>query len=335
MNAKLLIKTWIGKSLITFCNCVRPSRSFLKPWGLRTSKEWFGDRLVRVCGREGSSFKLSHVSQNYLSFELFWRGLEYYEPISIRLVQELVQPGQVFLDVGANIGFFTLALTAVHSALRVVAFEPNPKNFGILRRNIEINHLKEVTCERYALSDFNGKAMLYLSPSDMSASLEADFQEEHAGGMEVSVMTLDDYLASRGLDGKLLIKVDVEGHEEAFFRGAERTLTLRGPDVITEVTTPFAESTLSLLRRAGYAFYSITDEGLTPAADVRTVIRGRYVFLNFLLSVRPWKELTVVSKRLKAAANGLDLAQTSKLMHPALVKKLADRTVGHCASIMS
>ena len=73
------LKQIVGSLLISLCAAVPAARPLLKRWGLRTSKEWFGDRVVQVRLPEGGRFKLASVSDNYLSFELFWRGAGYYD----------------------------------------------------------------------------------------------------------------------------------------------------------------------------------------------------------------------------------------------------------------
>ena len=74
MHPERKIKRWIGRRLLNFCDRFPQTKPFLRRAGLRTKKEWFGDRVVRVQLPDGKSFKLAGVSENYLSFELFWRG---------------------------------------------------------------------------------------------------------------------------------------------------------------------------------------------------------------------------------------------------------------------
>src|SRR5437899_2225878 len=71
-----LFKPQIGKALLTFCDCFPRAKPSLRKFGLRTKKEWVGDRVVRAQMPDGKSLKLASVSKNYLSFELFWRGTE-------------------------------------------------------------------------------------------------------------------------------------------------------------------------------------------------------------------------------------------------------------------
>ncbi|PYI83285.1 MAG: hypothetical protein DME26_15235, partial [Verrucomicrobia bacterium] len=153
MNLSAQAKRCIGKGLLTVGEAVPPANSFLKKWGLRTKKEWFADRIVRVQLPARKSFKLASLSDNYLSFELFWRGAGYYEPITTRVAQQLARPGDTFIDVGANIGFYSLVVVTTRPQIKVIAFEPNPKNYALLAENVRANQLTQITCEPVALSD--------------------------------------------------------------------------------------------------------------------------------------------------------------------------------------
>jgi FkbM family methyltransferase len=323
MNTSL--KRAIGRGLIRLADAVPALKPRLRPWGLRTSKEWFGERIVRVQMPDRRSFNLASVSGNYLSFELFWRGAGYYEPITNLVLASLLEDGDTLFDIGANIGFFTLAAALHRPGLRIVAFEPNPRIHELLRRNVEANALDHVQCEPLALSDAQRLALLYLSASDMSASLESRFDEHSAGCVKIQTSTLDHYLELHPVPGQLILKVDVEGHEEAFFRGARRTLTRLQPDVITEVTLDPQEETVSFLAQAGYRFYQITDEGLLETSVPQPFVRDQFVFLNNLLSARPPADIAALFDRIRPRVRAIDLTQTSKHLDPEAVRRFVAR----------
>src|SRR6266446_7072260 len=234
MNLEGKIKRWIGRGLLNFCDLFPQTKPLLRNPGLRTKKEWFGGRVVLVQLPSGKSMKLASVGENYLSFELFWRGTQYYEPITSLVLQELAGPGATFIDVGANIGFYSLLLSRREPRLNVIAFEPNPKNYRLLKMNVSLNGFHRVLCEPLALSDADGTALLHLSASDMSASLHADFDSHPTKSVEVETTTLDNYLARNKMECPLVIKLDAEGHEESVLKGARETLHSLQPDIITE-----------------------------------------------------------------------------------------------------
>jgi FkbM family methyltransferase len=310
-----LPKRQLGRILFgisAHCPSLRP---WLCHWGLRTRREWFEGHIAEAVSREsGLRLKLPSFSQNYLSFELFWRGLDYYEPLTTGLAERLTESTSLFIDAGANIGFFSLRLAAARPGLAVVAFEPHPRLNALLVANVQANGFAHITPEAIALSDHDGIMPFFLNHSDMSSSLERGFDSNHAGVVSVAVASLDSYLARRGgVPDRFLMKVDVEGHEPAFFEGAEETLRRHHPDIIAEAAVPYPERTIALLDRCGYRFRQITDEGLIPCAAPTACVRDSLVFLNCLFTTRSGSELAVMSADVRAHAQSIDLRQTSKL----------------------
>ena len=324
MKIAHLSKRLIGQTLLELCERMPTAKSDLRKWGLRTSQAWFGDRAVSVQLPNGKDLKLAGICENYLTFQLFWRGVSYYEPLSTCLARELVRGQATFIDVGANIGFYSLLLSAWHPGLGVIAFEPNPKAYRLLQQNLQLNRFNRVVSEPMALSDKEGSAVLHLCASDMSASLESDF-EKTCGSFTISTTTLDTYLARHPLNSNLVIKVDVEGHEAAFFRGAIETLRTRRPDILCEITGDPGAAVSALLRNAGYSFYQVTDVGLLPAEQLLLNVRGQFLFLNYLLTTRPKSELAELSRVIQRCASEVDLLQTSKFVSPEMIERLSAR----------
>lgn len=335
MTKDSALKRLAGRSLLGFCEQVPAAKPFLKRWGLRTTPGWFANRVVQVQLPGTAGFKLASLAENYLSFELFWRGAAYYEPITTLVMQELLRDAATFLDVGANIGFYSLVASLCQPQLGVVAFEPNPKNFRLLQANVAANPAARILCEPLALSDREGRATLHLSASDMSASLESDFESVPGPTLEVARTTVDAYLAQHPKPGRLVMKVDVEGHEEPCLKGAEQTLAQRKPDLILEVTAPLPEARIACFKQAGYGFYQITDQGLLPAPKLSLVVRDRFLFLNYLLSARPAPEVAELFRRIAPRVRALDLTQTSKCVDPAMIHRLQARQPAAPAEVLA
>jgi FkbM family methyltransferase len=314
-------KQFIGKSLINACDVVPGIRTRLCRWGLRTRQEWFGRRVVKIRGPSGHHFKLASVAENYLSFQLFWSGAQFYEPITAMVIKELVQPGGVFIDAGANIGFHSLFLAATHPLARAIAFEPSPKMFRLLTANVAVNGFTHIKCEPFAIGDANTSAQLFLSASDHSASLRPDFDPKIVGQVEVSTITLDHYLEQHTVDAPLVIKLDVEGNEVAALRGAQETIKARRPDIVVEAASDADPELATLLGPLGYRCYSITDQGLLAAAILRPIVRGPFVFLNSLLSARSPAEIGALFHRIEPRVQKLDLSRTSKQADPRVIER--------------
>jgi FkbM family methyltransferase len=317
---KTVIKKVIGKTLIQVANAWPGLKPHLKSLGLRTSENLFSPgSSVNVQTPTGHSLRLTNVRDNYLSFQVFWKGTVYYEPLTTLVLQELLQPAATFVDVGANIGFFSLVTSVTKPRIKVIAFEPNPKNFRILNENIVANGFENIHCEFLAVSDVIGPATLYLNGSDMSASLLPDFQVEYnpaTNSIQTQTTTLDDYFEKHGAGRPLILKVDVEGHEVALLRGGRRMLREKAPEIILEVLKSYPDEVNEFFNELGYNFYQITDHGLVPSKTLVLVRRGDLFFLNYLISKKTEAELHPLSKKLVAMAKTLDLRQTSKYFAP-------------------
>jgi FkbM family methyltransferase len=308
-----LPKRLLGNILFSSAERFPALRPGLTRWGLRTRADWFLGRVPVAHSRTGRGLKLASFSQNYLSFELFWRGLDYYEPLTTVLALELSKSCGLFVDAGANIGFYSLQLAAARPDLEIVAFEPHPHLHTLLQANARANGFGRITAEPIALSDREGIMPFYLNHSHMSSSLERGFDSNHDGVVSVPVATLDTYLAARGrVPDRFLLKVDVEGHEPAFFRGAAEMLRRHRPDIIAEVAVPYPAATVAWLRRCGYRFHQITDEGLPPCTEPQAYLRGSLAFLNCLLTTRPPEEVDRLGGVIREQARSIDLHRTSK-----------------------
>lgn len=263
----------------------------------------------------GHTLKLTNISSSYVSFQVFWKGSGYYEPITTMVLQELLQPDTTFVDVGANMGFLSLIASLTKPGIKVIAFEPNPKNFRIFNENIAANGFKNIHCELLALSDGVGTATLYLNGSDMSASLLPDFQDSFnpaTDSIQTQTATLDCYFERLGVPAPLVLKIDVEGHEVAMLRGARRVLGDYAPTVILEVLKPYPDEVNVLFKQLGYHFYQITDEGLLPSETLVPVRHGDLFFLNYLISKKSEAELRPISEKILAMVKHVDLLQTNK-----------------------
>lgn len=141
-----------------------------------------------------------------------------HEPDDMAFVLHLLRPGDRFLDVGANVGSYTL-LAAATGAL-VTAVEPIPATFKKLRRNVLFNLLdQQVNVLACGLSDSAG-ALRFTSALDTENHVLA--ADEFADFVEVPTTRLDDIAKS---SVPLLIKIDVEGHEQAVLSGGADTLS--------------------------------------------------------------------------------------------------------------
>jgi FkbM family methyltransferase len=126
--------------------------------------------------------------------------------------------GDVVVDLGANIGFFTLSVAGVRRGLRCYCFEPASATRSRLSRNVELNHLTEfVQIHPFAVGGERGKIELKSGVSSIHTSLLNNDQIGEISGEPVEVISLDDALQRTGETKIDLLKIDIEGAEKDTF----------------------------------------------------------------------------------------------------------------------
>jgi FkbM family methyltransferase len=137
----------------------------------------------------------------------------------------------VCIDVGANIGYWSKLLAEILDVGKVFAFEPDPVTFKILQRNLEANSNVEVI--EAALGSQKGKLSLYVDPSD-----SGDSTGNYVDGrnrVDVNMSTLDTFMEERGITRIDFLKVDIQGGEIDFFKGAEFAIKTMRPLILVEI----------------------------------------------------------------------------------------------------
>ena len=215
-----------------------------------------------------------------------------YEPHVTRTLLGLLRDDTHFLDVGANIGYFSLLAATKCPHGRVFSIEPDPQNYRLLSASVMLNGLRErLTAVQTAASDEDGVATL----SDLGnaanrgarftaktrAALEARVHGPAPTFTEVRMARLDRLLSGERID---VMKVDVEGHEPPALRGAEGLLRACRPAILLEfspgniinIAGEPPESMLQFLKELGYGWQVIGDDdqlGLRETDPVALVRR--------------------------------------------------------------
>lgn len=241
---------------------LRPIGQFLPPSVY--SHLWFeGDFQANV---KGAQFLIRHHGTE-IENELFWRGTFWGERSTVRTVLALFRDTHSFIDIGANTGFYSLLAKSSNPKIKVMAVEPSPANFRALKTNIKLNPWHVELLEA-AVTDHNGEVTLHDFPGlSYSASLDAEWRE---GTTErrVSGHTLDSLVDRHGLGtGKLLVKIDVEGHEPEVLKGAERTINA-GAQFLIEIIRDNLAAEISELLRPPRHQYRFIDERTGAFHDV-------------------------------------------------------------------
>lgn len=154
-----------------------------------------------------------HPHDEYISNQLREHG--YYEEDFIQLIQKHIKKGDLVVDIGANIGLHTVHFSkAVGESGSVIAFEPDPMNFILLRENIKLNNCTNVEAHNIALGNSNETRNLYRCNRNKGKQSFADLDKLN-DPIRVEVRTAKDYLS----DTPALVKLDVEGAEPFVIEG--------------------------------------------------------------------------------------------------------------------
>ncbi|MBF0532479.1 MAG: FkbM family methyltransferase [Candidatus Omnitrophica bacterium] len=157
-----------------------------------------------------------------------------HEECTTALFQKIVKPGFTVLDLGANIGYFSLlAAKLVGEKGKVYSFEPEPRNYGFLRKNLELNGYKQATAFQKAVGEQTGTVKLYICHYDTGhhtiqqydgiQSYNPQFVAEKKDFVEIEKVRLDDFFKDK-LRPVNVIKMDVEGAELLALTGMENLI---------------------------------------------------------------------------------------------------------------
>lgn len=198
---------------------------------------------------EMGGFKMYHLGSLYDDSDFF-----------VKVLQKNIRYGDLVLDVGANIGYYTMLMSKiVGDSGKVYAFEPEPKNFEILQKNIKINNIKNVIIEKFALSDKIGKSYLQISKDSGQHRLSDS-------GLETQTTTIDNYFGNKKID---FIKMDAEGSEYNIFKGMKQR-----PNMITEFYYKLLDSPEQFLNdlQEDYELFDVRDD-LKPVIKQEVILK--------------------------------------------------------------
>jgi FkbM family methyltransferase len=193
-----------------------------KPWRRIAAK-------VIARSRLGQLLKIQIKVQDYAIFfhptalsTVFWYDASARSEDS-GFIRSFLQPGETYIDIGANIGVTVIpAAIKVGASGKVIAFEPHPKTAGYLAENIALNQLKNIEVRNCALGDTRGSISFTNKSSDDMNQVTLDQQS----GIEVPIMLLDDFASEH--EQIALLKLDVEGYEKFVLAGATAILSKVG-----------------------------------------------------------------------------------------------------------
>lgn len=149
-------------------------------------------------------------------------GLAGYQRVNCshrKLIKDIadIKDAKVIIDVGANVGFFSMLCRELYSKSKIYAFEPVSKTFSCLEKNFKDDKNTEVF--NLALSDSRGNGKMCFSEENSAVSSLSE-----GGNVDVEITTLDYFFKDKHIDKVDILKIDTEGFENYVLKGAEETL---------------------------------------------------------------------------------------------------------------
>ncbi len=183
-------------------------------------------RSFRLIGTKGDSYFESHIDRDGLA-----------EQDIVNILTASISEDDWILDVGANIGYISLAMSVLCPNGKIFSFEPAKTTYKLLKKNMVINKVNNIVVNNIGLSDSKKSATLTIATTNSSGAFVNEDGEQISGHKNdtIELTRLDEEYERLGITKCSLIKVDIEGHEPNFLRGASLFIKKFKPQVIMEV----------------------------------------------------------------------------------------------------
>ena len=207
-----------------------PFRPFRKQfaWMFNQYRKLDRDKKVIVT-RKGVNFELN--LRDRVQSGIYY---DFYEPVITRLFEKSLKRGGVLIDVGANIGYYSLlSVKLVGKEGKVYAFEPMSLAYNRFKKNLSLNNFTNIVLEKKGVSDKNEKLRVYFQNEYIVPSMRK--KEEGTILENIELTTIDNYVKANKINKVSLIKVDTDGYDFKVLKGAMETIKKFKPLITIEV----------------------------------------------------------------------------------------------------
>ena len=213
--------------------------------------------------------------------------IDYSDVNGISFLKKQLVNGSVFIDIGANIGAYSLiASKLVGNKGKVYSFEPVKSIHNQLTQNIKQNSITNIVVEKMAIFDKNTTLELYISDNqNMGMSSILHHSNESGEKQTVQATTLDNYIDNKDLIKIDFIKIDIEGAEINALKGMKQTLIKFSPIILIEISDGILENSTinskiiySFLNELNYTPYNIDVKGTLQTFKSENIDYHNYVF---------------------------------------------------------
>jgi len=214
-----------------------------------------------------------------------------WEPHVTRLIPKLLSEGDVFADVGAHMGYYTLiASKSVGPTGRVYALEPSSATRSLLEENVKRNHAGNVRVLSVAAGAEHGDGVLQMPAAGDAARMSVKTGDS-TEGEPVSIVPLSDIFERDDVERLRLVKIDVEGYEDRVLQGIEPLMTTGSPrpaillEVHAHLNPVIRAPVVDFCRRNGIASHLICDdEGFDDRFTLASTQVTRSVTLDWIIT---------------------------------------------------
>jgi FkbM family methyltransferase len=243
-------------------------------------------RITQVASYD-NDLKMKLDLDEWIQQQIYFLGN--FDPVGIRFIKNQLYEGEIFVDIGANVGAYSLiASKLVGKSGKVIAFEPASKSFLRLLKNISLNGITNIIPERFVVIDKSSHTDLYIAGSQNMGMSSIYHHDSETGITEkVESVSLDDYIEKKEISRISLIKIDIEGSEFLALKGMQKVLTGMRPKILMELKEEILKSSgyteqdvISNLEKAGYSRFIIDEKGnISNDLSRQTKDYYNYVFL--------------------------------------------------------
>lgn len=236
-------------------------------WAVKPRTAIFQPRTIRTVQGIRMRVDMTDLIQRHIYFWGQW------EPDETWLLGQVLREGDAFIDIGANLGYFTLLGSHLVGRGGVVfAFDPSPQIRDRLQTNVALNECGNIRILPYAVSDKSGQALFFQHNVNPGQNSLRSLGEQAAGVVKVETVTLDELLPAGVAVRARLVKMDIEGAELLALHGMKGLLSREnGPDVVCEITDSFLRplggseaDLLSYMKSLGYSGFLVENRRLIP-----------------------------------------------------------------------
>jgi len=213
--------------------------------------------------------------------------LDKYEESELKFIKKSINKGDVFIDIGANIGIHSLfASNLVGEKGKVISFEPFSINYNSLIKNISLNNSRNIVLEKLAISAKESLVNIFYNCKDYNFGMASSYLTNYTNSEKVKSTTLDLYLKNKSFDRIDFIKLDIEGGEYPALLGMKNSLKKYHPILLVEILdnntltqSDNEKNIINFFKKIGYVKYFIKNNGELSLVE-KNNSRMNYAFIK-------------------------------------------------------